>query len=364
MRIAILGTRGVPANYGGFETFAEELGQRLVGHGHEVTVYGRSRSVPRGMTEYLGMRIVRLPAPRHKYLETVVHTLFAAFHALTRRYDLIYVCNVANAPAVFVLRLFRRTVVLNVDGLEWNRRKWSRVGQAYYRLCARIAIRLPIHIVTDAKFIQRFYADAFGRDTDFFPYGTDLDDASDDGTLDRLGLTADGYVLYVGRLEPENNADVVIAAFSAVKTHLTLAIVGDAPYASAYIEGLHATTDSRVRFLGSVYGTGYRILQSHARAYVQAGEIGGTHPALVEAMGAGSVIVANDVPEHRETLGEAGLYYRGAPELAGQLNRVLGDDRLAAGLARDAKDRARQLYGWDAITDQYEAWFRSLVSRG
>jgi hypothetical protein len=144
MRIAILGIRGVPANYGGFETFAEQLGRRLVERGHEVTVYGRDSFVPRGRRTYLGMRIVRLPAPRSKYLETVIHTLFAAVHVLTRRYDVVYVCNSANVPAVMLLRLFCRRVVLNVDGLEWQRRKWSPIGRAYYRVCARVAGALPV----------------------------------------------------------------------------------------------------------------------------------------------------------------------------------------------------------------------------
>lgn len=356
MRIAILGIRGVPANYGGFETFAEQLGTRLADRGHEVTVYGRSRWVPRRIRRYRGMRIVRLPAPRSKYLETVVHTLFAAVHALTQPYDVVYVCNSANVPAVLLLRLFGRTVVLNVDGLEWKRRKWSRIGQAYYQLCAVIAARLPINVVTDAQVIQRYYARFLRRTTDYFPYGTDLDWVLDDGTLARAGLEADRYVLYVSRLEPENNAHVVIEAFTSLGTDLQLAIVGDAPYASAYIDSLHEVTDPRVRFLGAIYGAGYRVLQSHAAAYVQATEVGGTHPALVEAMGTANAIVAMDVPEHRETLGDAGLYYRGPAELAAQLRRVLGDEALAASLRDRARERARRLYSWETITDRYEAW--------
>ena len=361
MRIAFLGIRGVPANYSGFETFAEEFGKRLVQRGHEVTVYGRDRSVPRGTREYLGMRVVRLPAPRSKYFETVIHSLFAAFHALTARYDVVYVCNVANVSAVILLRLFGRRVVLNVDGLEWKRGKWSPIGKAYYRLCAWMAAHLPIHVVTDARVIQRYYLEAYGRDTDYFPYGTDLGPVPDDGTLARLGLEPGRYVLYVGRLEPENNAHVVVEAYANVQTDLPLAIVGDAPYASEYIAALHTTTDPRVRFLGGIYGPGYRILRSHATACVQATEVGGTHPALVEAMGHGNAILANDVPEHRETLGDAGRYYRGSGELADQLQALLDDPSLADELRRRAHQRARERYGWDAITDAYETWLQSLV---
>jgi glycosyltransferase involved in cell wall biosynthesis len=363
MKIAFTGIRGVPANYGGFETFAEQLGKRLAARGHDVTIYGRSSSVPRDLDSWEGMRIVRLPAPRSKYLETVVHTLFCAVHLLFRRYDVVYVCNSANVPAVALLWLGRKRVVLNVDGLEWQRAKWNRIGRTYYRACAWLAARLPVHLVTDARVIQAYYARAYGRRTDYFPYGTDLEPVPDDGTLDQLGLEPGRYVLYVSRLEPENNAHVVVEAYARVRTDVPLAVVGDAPYASGYIADLHRTNDPRVRFLGAIYGDGYRILRSHAAAYVQATEVGGTHPALVEAMGFGNAIVANDVPEHRETLGDAGWYYRGPDELAARLQALLDDPAAARDLAARAHQRAASIYGWDAITDDYEAWLVGLAGR-
>ena len=361
MRIAILGIRGVPANYGGFETFAEQLGRRLVQRGHEVTVYGRDRSIPHGTREFLGMRVVRLPAPRSKYLETVVHSLFAALHALRGHYDVIYVCNSANVPAVVLLRLLGRRVVLNVDGLEWNRGKWSPIGKTYYRACAWIAAHLPVYIVTDARVIQRHYLEAYGRDTEYFPYGTELKPVADDGTLAKLGLEPGRYVLYVSRLEPENNAHVVIDAYATVVSELRLAIVGDAPYANAYITRLRATRDPRVRFLGAIYGDRYQILRSHAAVYIQATEVGGTHPALVEAMGFGNAILANDVPEHREVLGDAGRYYQGSAALSRELQAILDDPDLARELGHRAHERAAAFYGWDTVSDAYESWLAHLT---
>lgn len=361
MRIAILGIRGVPANYGGFETFAEQLGSRLVQRGHRVTVYGRSTSVPSSVREYRGMSVVRLPAPRSKYLETVVHTLFAAVHAAFGRYDVAYVCNSANVPAVIVLMVARTRVVLNVDGLEWQRTKWNRIGRAYYRACAALAARLPVRVVTDARVIQAYYKRAYGRSTDYFPYGTDLSVTPDDGTLAGLGLKPGRYVLYVSRLEPENNAHVVIEAYRSVRTDLPLAIVGDAPYASDYIASLRRTTDPRVRFLGAIYGHGYHVLRSNAAAYVQATEVGGTHPALVEAMGAGNAIAANDVLEHRETLVDAGLFYHGPEELAARLQSILDNPALAQDLRARARARAAAEFSWDRVTDEYEAWLLGLT---
>jgi glycosyltransferase involved in cell wall biosynthesis len=363
MRIAFLGIRGVPANYGGFETFAEQLGVRLVERGHQVTVYGRNSSVPAGTSEFRGMRVVRLPAPRSKYFETVIHSLFAAAHAVFRRYDIVYVCNSANVPAVLLLLLARKRVVLNVDGLEWQRAKWGHNGRLYYRTCAWIAARLPAHVVTDARVIQTYYKRSYGRATDYFPYGTDVAPAPDDGLLDALGLSARGYVLYVSRLEPENNAHIVIAAYGEVRTEVPLAIVGDAPYASSYIASLRQTSDPRVRFLGAIYGGGYRMLQANALAYVQATEVGGTHPALVEAMGAGAAIVANDVPEHREVLADAGWYYSGTDGLASRLQELLDQPEVADKLRGRARRRAARTYSWDRIADAYEQWFATLIGR-
>lgn len=362
MRLAILGTRGIPARYGGFETFAEELGARLVERGHEVTVYARSGWVERNRREHRGMRIVRLPAPRSKYLETVAHTLYSAAHAARQSWSAVYVCNLANAPAALALRAAGQRVVLNVDGLEWQRAKWSSVGRAYYKACAAVATRAPIELVTDARVIQRFYEEQYHRPTHYFPYGTDLQPVADDGTLARLRLAAGEYVLYVSRLEPENNAQLVVDAFAQVTTDKQLAIVGDAPYATDYIRGLKRTAalDRRVILLGAHYGKTYRILRSHAAAYVQATEVGGTHPALVEAMGFGNAIAANDVPEHREVLGDAGVYYQGSDGLRDVLQQLLDDELLRGNLRAHAAERARQLYSWDLVAAEYEQWLAAL----
>jgi glycosyltransferase involved in cell wall biosynthesis len=363
-RIAFLGTRGVPAKYGGFETFVAELGQRLAANGDEITVYGRGLDGQRPASTVGKIRVVTLPAVRHKYLETVSHTLISAVHALTRRFDLIYICNVANVPAAAILLLFGRHVILNVDGLEWERKKWGALGRIYLRSCSFLAARLPLDLVTDAEVIERYYLTKHRRKTACIPYGARTDHAADDGTLARLGIEDGRYSLYVSRLEPENNAHVVIEAYRHVRTDLPLLVVGDAPYASAYIGQLNdaAQADPRVRLMGAIYGESYHVLQSHAACYVQATEVGGTHPALIEAMGHGAVILANDVPEHREVLGEAGLYYSGSSELAAAIQKVIDDQALRDDLSRLARERAEARYGWAQVTKRYSEWFDRLLA--
>ena len=364
VRIAILGTRGIPGRYGGFETFAEELSLRLAAAGHEVTVYCRRGNTEGNPHWFHGIRLINLPAVRNKYAETLSHTFLSAVHALGRSYDVIYVCNSANAPVCALLRLMGRRVVLNVDGLEWQRAKWGRLARSYYRWAGRLAAALPIEIVTDAVVIRNYYRAELGRETQFFPYGSSLFER---GYLaDRvraMELEPDRYVLYVSRLEPENNALLVVAAYRTVETEVPLVIVGDAPYANAYVQQVHAAADSRVRFLGYRFGDDYHALQANASVYIQATEVGGTHPALVEALGHRNAVLAHDVPEHREVLGDAGAYfaYHDANALAVQLAALLGDASTRSELRDRAGARVREHFSWESITDAYEAYFAGLV---
>ncbi len=363
MRIAILGTRGIPANYGGFETFAEELGARLAQRGHAVTVYGRSHYVPKGLTGHRGATMVVLPTVRHKYLDTIVHTGLSTLHALIRRYDVVLMCNAANAVFSGWPRLVGTRVALNVDGLERQRRKWNGLGRAWYLVSERLATWFPNVIVTDAQVIRRYYRERYGAESTFIPYGADLARVPTTSMLERFGLEPGRYFLYVSRLEPENNAQAVIDAFALAGLDTKLALVGDAPYARSYIDRLRRTAGPGVIFTGGVYGEGYRELQSQALAYIHATEVGGTHPALVEAMGFGNCILANDVPENREAAGEAARYFRAsAPEtLAALMREVFSNEDERQRLRWLAQARASALYSWDAIADQYEGLFNSMV---
>jgi len=365
LRIAILGTRGIPANYGGFETFAEALSKSLVERGHEVTVYGRSHYVDRSIRSYRGVRVIVVPSVPHKYLDTPSSTLLATLDAVFRRFDLILYCNSANSFCSFLPRAAGKRVLLNVDGLEWKRAKWNRFGQAVYRISEFLSTFLPDHIVTDAREVQRYYSSQFHCASTYIPYGAPIGRVRTQGALRTFGLKKNQYILYVSRLEPENNAHIVIEAFEKVKTDMPLLIVGDAPYSHDYIRRLKRTKDSRIRFTGYVFGQGYRELQSHAYCYVQATEVGGTHPALVEAMGHGNCILANDVPEHREVLGDAGLYFRTAccDTLTERFQNVVDNPRKVEEFKKRSKARAEARYTWDKVTDAYERLFYRMMGR-
>ncbi len=354
MKIAILGTRGIPANYGGFETFAEQLSTRLAARGHDITVYGRKHYAISNSRTYRGVQLVILPTIRHKYFDTVIHTFISILHAVFKRYDVILICNAANSVFAVFPRLFGTPTLVNVDGLERKRKKWNWLGRYYYLASERLSTFLPTAIVTDAQVIQDYYATRYKKDSAMIAYGADVERRVAPETLMKFGLKANQYILYVSRLEPENNAHLVIEAYEKVKTDLPLVIVGGAPYAEEYIAKLKSTKDQRVKFLGFVFGEDYRALQQNAYCYVHATEVGGTHPALIEAMGAGNCALVLNTPENLEVMGDAGISYDSVDDLAKQLRRVLKDINLITEYRQRAMARVRARYNWEQITNQYE----------
>lgn len=362
MRIAILGTRGVPANYGGFETFAEHLSTRLVARGHEVTVYCRAHYVSPRQLEFQGVRLKVLPTIKHKYFDTIVHTFLSSLHAVSKRYDAALICNAANAPFATILRVAGIPVALNVDGLEHKRKKWNWIGRKYYLMAERLATMLPNETVTDARVIQEYYLARHRAISTMIAYGAEVE-RRPDPLVRRWRVEPNRYVLYVSRLEPENNAHLVIEAFKRVRTAHKLVIVGDAPYARDYINDLKARArrDKRIVFTGFVFGRDYRALQQNAYCYVHATEVGGTHPALLEAMGFGNCVLTLAAPENIEAIGDAGIAYADESDLAEKLQRVLRDGSLVQSYRHRAQARVQEAYEWDFVVDQYERLFAKMA---
>jgi glycosyltransferase involved in cell wall biosynthesis len=353
MKIAILGIRGIPANYGGFETFAEQLSTRLAVRGHDITVYGRQHYATVHEKTWNGVNLITLPTIQHKYFDTVVHTFLSVLHA-RGKYDVILICNAANSLFAFIPRLFGTPTLVNVDGLERKRKKWNWLGQQYYLLSEKLSTFLPTAIVTDAQVIQDYYATRYKKESAMIAYGAEVARRVSPEKLEKFDLRPNQYILYVSRLEPENNAHLVIEAYERVRTDFPLVIVGGAPYAQEYIAQLKSTRDRRVRFTGFVFGEDYRVLQQNAYCYVHATEVGGTHPALIEAMGAGNCALTLDTPENLEVIGDAGIVYCNAEDLAEKMRQLLDEPAIITEYRRRAMSRVMKLYNWEQITDEYE----------
>ncbi len=366
LKVALIGSRGVPARYGGYETLVEELGRRLVERGLEVTVYCRSHYTDRDLRSYLGMRLVVLPTLRTKYFDTPVHTLLSVLHAGTQSFDVALVVNSANALLVPLLRVRRVPVALNVDGIEKRRAKWGWPGRLVYAVSERLATRVPTALVTDAGVIAEHYRLKYGAESTTIAYGVEPEPIPAGATLRGLGLEAGRYFLYVSRFEPENNPHRVATAFREVAGDMPLVMVGGAPYANRFVRSFTHGADPRIHFPGPIYGEGYRELLSNCTAYIQATEIGGTHPALVEAMGYGCCIIANDTPENREVAGDCGRYFEFAEpsSLARALEAVIADPGRARADGVRAASRARDHYSWDDVADSYERLLSDLAVAG
>jgi glycosyltransferase involved in cell wall biosynthesis len=372
MKIAILGTRGIPASYSGFETAVEQLASRLTARGHEVIVYCRRHVVDPSLDTYKGAQLVHLRTVQNKYLDTFVHTARSAAHAARRtRPDVALFFIAGNSPLCLITRWASIPAVINVDGLDSDRRKWPAFAKAYLRFAESRAPRWADRAITDSHAVADVFERRYGQRIGVVPYGVEDPGHSGTDTLERLGLEPRKYVLFVGRLEPENNPHLLVEAFARISRgrarDMKLAIVGGAPYADEYIKQVWRAADPRVVFPGYVFGRGYWELQRHAYLFCAPTEVGGTHPVILEAMAAGNCVLVNDHKPNAETVGDAGICFSGrigVDDLTRQLGRLLDDPALVAGYRSRALERADE-YSWESVTDKYEALLTDIhAARG
>ncbi|WP_199589225.1 DUF1972 domain-containing protein [Blastococcus sp. TF02A-26] len=364
MSIAMVGTRGVPARYGGFETAVEEIGRRLADAGHRVVVY--CRTVP-GVTEtrprrHLGMELVHLPAARKRSLETLSHTALSVAHLVAHRTDAAFVFNAANAPLLPVLRAARIPVATHVDGLEWRRAKWGGAGRRYYRAAESLAVRWSDALVADAQGIADYYRDAFDAPTTLLTYGAPVIEPGSD-KLAELGLERGGYHLVVARFEPENHVDLIVDGYTRSDAAKPLVVVGSAPYADEYTRRVHALADDRVRFLGGVWDQDLLDqLYAHCATYLHGHSVGGTNPSLLRAIGAGAAVTAFDVSFNREVIADAGRFFRTPEDVAREIAAVEADPVGTRRAGRRSRELALR-YDWDAVAAGYEELAATLAAR-
>jgi len=365
MRFAMIGTRGVPARYGGFETAVEEIGRRLVERGHEVVVYCRNAGDRPG--HHLGMELVHLPATHRKSLETLSHTALSVAHLVTHgpRPDAAVVFNAANAPFVPALRARGVPVAVHVDGLEWKRSKWQGAGRRYYRVVEGLAVRWADALIADAEGIARYYASEFRAPTELIAYGAPIQEDPGSSRLDGLGLRTRGYHVAVARFEPENHVREIVEGYTRSAARLPLVVVGSAPYSNAYTAEVAAlaAADPRVRLLGAVWDQG-RLdeLYANALTYLHGHSVGGTNPSLLRAMGAGTAVLAHDVSFNREVLGPEGWFFDGPAALRGLLEEAESRVPEMVATGRALREHARQVYDWEDVTARYESMLGRLAA--
>lgn len=365
LTIAMVGTRGVPAAYGGFETAIEEVGRRLAARGHDVVVYTRGSESRE--KEHLGMRVVHLPAVPVKQVETLSHTGLSTLHLLFRRRpDATFVFNAANSPFLPLLRMRRAPVALHMDGLEWRRSKWGPRGKAYYRWAEQFGVRKADALIADAPGIADYYRHQFDVPTELIRYGAPILDELPDRSVAEMDLTSGGYHLVVARFEPENHVLEIVEGYHASDAELPLVVVGSAPYSAEYTRAIQrvADGDDRIRLVGGVYDQELLdALYANAVSYLHGHSVGGTNPSLLRAMGAGTAVIGFDVPFNREVTDGHGWFFTDAADVASQVMSAEADPAATAALGDALRERARADFRWEDVADAYEELARRLSHR-
>lgn len=357
VHIAILGARGYPSTYGGFETFVRRLAPWLVGEGYAVTVYSRQRSgMGRNPNPADGVSVVYTTGVSSKSASTFTHGVTAAAHCLWTRPDVVLALNVANGPSLLLLRAAGIPVVMNVDGLEWMRGKWGRLAKFSFRLGARISAVLAHVLIADSKEIARVWSETYGRSLVYIPYGAELREAGPRDAIDSLGLPIHGYVLVVARLAPENNVELLLDAMSDLDWAYPVVVVGSANYDNPLTGRLsELQREGRVTWLGHVSDQELlHQLWSSAGVYFHGHSVGGTNPALLQALGCGAPTVAVSTPFNAEVIRDAGVLV--PPEsaaVAAAIESLVEDGRLRQHLSEAGRRIVADHYDWNDVCETY-----------
>jgi glycosyltransferase involved in cell wall biosynthesis len=361
----MIGIKAIPAQSGGFETAVDEISRGLVRLGHDVVVYNRSGMSDYSFSEYEGVRLVTLPTLKSKNLSTIVHALLSTIHLIFHRVDVVHYFITGTTLFAPIPRLLGMKVVCSVDGTDWQRSKWGRFARWYLRFSERLAVLFCHRLVGDSRDVVRYYREVYGVSPSLITYG--IRETTSEGLewLERFALKPREYVLFVGRLVPENNIHQLIQAFERTTTDKKLVIVGHDPWEKEYVRSLKSTQDSRIIFTGGVYGIGYAQLQRNAYLFVLPDEVGGTHPALVEAMGFGNCVLVNDTPSNLEVIADAGFSYcgkEGFQDLRRQLQTLLDDRSTVEEFRLKAERRARANYNWEHVVGDHANLYVQLLT--
>ncbi|WP_339813411.1 DUF1972 domain-containing protein [uncultured Imperialibacter sp.] len=367
MKIAIIGSRGYPYVYSGYETLVKELSERLVERGIEVTVYCHKALFQDRPKQVNGVKLVYLPSIETKVLSQFIHSFFSMIHACFSKVDVIFVVNSANGPFGVISKIFGKKTAINVDGMEWLRPKWKGLGARYFYFASWLSTKLYDQIINDSEEMRNIYLKLFKRDSIVIAYGATIRQTQDASKIKKWGLEPSGYYLIVGRLIPDNNADLIIKGFMQSKSLRKLVIIGDVPYKDEYSENikLMGKEDSRVLFTGYVTDPEELAeLYHNAYVYLHGHEFGGTNPTMLKAMAYGSCILALNTKFNQEMLqgGKFGLFFEKQPgSVCEVIENMEGHPSLAQAMKESSVDGINEKYSWDYVTNRYIQVFEQLM---
>ncbi len=367
LKVAIMGAKGYPYVYGGYDTLIKELGERLVTKGVHVRVYNH-RALFRERPRFInGIECIYTPAIESKSLTQLTHTFFSMLHACFSDVDVILVVNSGNGPFGIISKIFRKPTAINVDGLEWLRPKWKGFGSKYFFWASKMATKYYDQLINDSEEMRRVYLELFNKDSKVIAYGANPKEAVSDAPLKKWKLESRNYFLIVGRLVPDNNADLIIEGFLKSDSVRTLVIVGDVPFKDEWANRLKNLQDKRLLFTGYVNDPNeLAALYSYCYAYFHGHEYGGTNPAMLKALGYGCAILALNTPFNQEMLqnGKHGWFFEKNVTAVKRIVLEAENNPISLEeLRKAARSGLTQKYNWDYVTDQYQEVFSSLAKK-
>ena len=362
LRVAFLGGRGVVSKYSGIETYYEEIGKRLTGMGHQVTVYCRTYFTPPGK-QHNGIRVVRLPTIRSKHLETLVHTFLSTLHVLVQPCDIVHYHALGPALFSFLPRLAGKKTVVTVQGLDWQRKKWGRMASAVLRLGERAAITLPSATMVVSQTLQQHYGENYGAETSYVPNGGLLRERRLPEKILDWGFEPRKYILFLGRFSPEKGCHLLLQAYEQLDTEIKLVMAGASSYCDDYSRQLRSHANERIRILDWVSGEALDELLTNAMLFVMPSDLEGLSLALLDAMGAGLCVLTSDVAENKEAIDDAGFtFQRGnVADLADRLRFLIANPAVREAAGQAAKRRIREHYQWPTIAAEIERVYFEMM---
>ena len=363
LKISIIGSRGYPYVYSGYETLVKELSERLIKKGHTVRVYCH-RSLFKYKPRFVnGIELIYMPSIETKFLSQFTNSFFSFVHVCFSKNDVVLVVNSANGPFGLLTKIFRKKTCINVDGLEWLRPKWKGLGSLYFRLASKLATLFFDEIITDSIEMNKVYRNTFNKKSTIIAYGSTMIADKKSKVLKKFSLKKKEYFLIVGRLIPDNNSKLIIEGFLKSNSNKSIVIVGDVPYNNDYANNIKLLSSNKVIFTGYINDqVDLTTLYENCYGYIHGHEFGGTNPTMINALDLNSQILALDTIFNREMLQnkKSILFKKNENSIRKKINEF--ENKYDELILENRSYKLLKKYDWDFISNQYLEVFKVLTN--
>jgi|ERR1035437_2752196 glycosyltransferase involved in cell wall biosynthesis len=364
IRLAVLGIKGIPAQYGGFETCVDETSKRLITYGVSVLVYCRTSVSSDLRDDYNGIKLKYVDGIKTKNLYTISTTFISVIKELFSSNNIIHLYTVGNAIFIPILRLFGKKCVISVDALDWKRKKWGRFASWFIKTSESFAVKFANSVISDSKVICQYYFENYNKEIDYVSFGSNIKQNIISGDLVKYNLEPKKYFLFVGLFRPEKNVDFLIDAFNNAETkEYKLALIGDDPINPDIIPFLHSFKTEKIVFLGQKYDDEYDLISQNAYCFVTASEVEGTSPALLAAMGFKTAVLVSDIPENKETIGDSGFTFvsKNKADLIRKIEYLINNKDIVMEYSVKAQERVKVEYSWDKVSSDFLTIYQKII---